>query len=84
MPSGVRAGSRASATVTIVDDDGATTGQTIWISAGRDAFIAGLDDVVFDLTLAEASDQAIAVDVRLTQEQPFLNTGDLTQRVDFR
>ena len=28
LPSGVRAGSRASATVTIADDDGATTGQT--------------------------------------------------------
>ena len=49
LPSGVRAGSRASATVTIADDDGATTGQTISISAGRDACIAGLDDVVFDL-----------------------------------
>ena len=83
LPSGVRAGSRASATVTIADDDEATTGQTISISAGRDAYIAGLDDVVFDLTLAEASDRAIAVDVRLTQEQLFLNTGDLTQRVDF-
>ena len=82
LPSGVRAGSRASATVTIADDDGATTGQTISISAGRDAYIAGLDDVVFNLTLAEASDQAIAVNVRLTQEQPFLNSDDLTQRVE--
>ncbi len=82
LPSGVRAGSRASATVTIVDDDGADTGQTIWISAGRDACIAGLDDVVLNLTLAEASDHAIAVNVRLTQEQPFLNSDDLRQRVE--
>ncbi len=83
LPSGVRAGSRASATVTIVDDDGADMGQTIWISAGRDACIAGLDDVVLNLTLAEASDHAIAVNVRLTQEQPFLNPADLAQSVEF-
>ena len=83
LPPGVRAGSHASATVTIADNDGAATGQTVTISAGRDAYIAALDDVIFNLTLAEASDEAVTVNVRLTQEQPFLNPADLTQRVEF-
>ena len=83
LPAGIRAGSLATATVTIADDDGAATGQTVTISAGRDAYIAMLDDVVFNLTLAEASDQAIVVNVKLTQDQSFLNTDDLTQRVEF-
>ena len=83
LPAGIRAGSQAAATVTIADDDGAATGQTVTISAGRDAYIAVLDDVVFNLTLAEASDQAIVVNVKLTQEQSFLNTDDLTQSVEF-
>ena len=83
LPAGIRAGSQATATVTIADDDGAATGQTVTIRAGRDAYIAVLDDVVFNLTLAEASDQAIVVNVKLTQEQSFLNTDDLTQSVEF-
>ena len=83
LPAGIRAGSQATATVTIADDDGAATGQTVTISVGRDAYIAVLDDVVFNLTLAEASDQAITVNVQLTQEQSFLNTEDLTQSVEF-
>ena len=66
LPPGVRAGSHASATVTIADNDGAVTGQTVTISAGRDAYIAALDDVIFNLTLAEASDEAVTVNVRLT------------------
>ena len=83
LPPGVIAGSHASATVTIADNDGAATGQTVTISAGRDAYSAALDDVIFNLTLAEASDEAVTVNVRLTQEQPFLNPADLTQRVEF-
>ena len=83
LPPGVIAGSHTSATVTIADNDGAATGQTVTISAGRDAYIAALDDVIFNLTLAEASDEAVTVNVRLTQEQPFLNPADLTPRVEF-
>ena len=83
LPSGVRAGGQASASVSIADNDGATTGQTVTIRAGREACIATLDDVIFNLTLAEAMDQAIEVNVRLAQEQPFLDSGDLTQRVEF-
>ena len=69
--------------MTIADNDGAATGQTVTMRAGRDAYIAALDDVIFNLTLAEASDEAVTVNVRLTQEQPFMNPADLTQRVEF-
>ena len=83
LPSGVAAGSPASVFVSIADNDGGATGQTVTIRAGRSAYLAELDDVIFNLTLAEASDQAMAVNVRLTQEQPFLDPADLTQRVEF-
>ena len=81
---GVLAGSVAAATVAIADDDGAATGQTVTISAGREAYIAALDDVIFNLTLAEASPEAITVNVRLEQEQAFVSPDLLTQRVEFR
>ena len=83
LPPGVRAGSQASAVVSIADDDGAATGQTVAISRSREACTAGVDDVIFELTLAEASDRAVAVDVRLAQERPFLNPADLAQSVEF-
>ena len=83
LPWGVGAGSPASATVSIADNDGAVTGQTVTISAGREAYIAALDDVIFNLTLAEASDEALTVNVRLEQEQPFLDAADLTRHVEF-
>ena len=83
LPPGFRAGARSSVTVAIADDDGEATGQTVTIGPGRDSYIAGLDDIVFDLTLAEAADRAIRVNVRLTQDQPFLNAGSLLQQAEF-
>ena len=83
LPPGVGAGSPASATVTIADNDGAVTGQTVTISAARDAYIAAVDDVVFNLTVAEASEEGLAVNVSLAQEQPHLDAANLTRRVDF-
>ncbi len=83
LPSGVRAGDRSSVSVAIADDDGDATGQTVTIRPGRDAYIAGLDDIVFNLTLAEAADRAIRVNLRLTQDQPFLDSADLLQQVEF-
>ncbi len=83
LPSGVGVGSQASATVNIADNDGAVTGQTVTIRAGREAYIAALDDVIFNLTLAEASDEALTANVRLAQEQPFLDAADLTRHVEF-
>ena len=83
LPSGIRAGAQSSVIVAIADDDGDATGQTVTIGPGRDAYIAGLDDIVFNLTLAEAADQAIPVNVRLTQDQPFVDAGNLMQRVEF-
>ena len=83
LPPGVRAGARSVVVVAIADNDGEATGQTVAIRPGRDAYIAGLDDIVFNLTLAEAADRAIRVNVRLTQDQPFLNAGSLLQQVEF-
>ena len=83
LPSGVRAGDQSSVIVSIADDDGEATGQTVTVRPGRDAYIARLDDIVFNLTLAEATDQAIPVTVRLTQDQPFLDAARLSQRVEF-
>ena len=83
LPSGVRADDQAGVTVSIADDDGEATGQTVTIGPGRDAYIAGLDDIVFNLTLAEAADQAIPVTVKLTQDQPFVDASRLSQRVEF-
>ena len=84
LPSGVRAGVQATVTVSIADDDGEATGQTVTIRPGRDAYIAGLDDIVFNLTLAEATNWEIAVNVRISQDQPFLDAADLMKRVEFR
>lgn len=84
LPPGVLAGTLAAATVAIADDDGAATGQTVTISVGREAYIAALDDVIFNLTLAEPSDEAFTVNVRLTQNQAFLSAELLTQQVEFR
>ena len=83
LPPGVRAGARSGVVVAIADNDGEATGQTVTIRPGRDAYIAGLDDIVFNLTLAEAADRAIRVNVRLTQDQPFLNAGSLLQQAEF-
>ena len=83
LPSGVRAGAQTSVIVAIADNDGEATGQTVTIRPGRDAYIAGLDNIVFNLTLAEAADRAIPVNVRLTQDQPFVDAADLLQQVEF-
>ena len=83
LPPGVRAGDRSSVVVAIADDDGEATGQIVTVRPGRDAYIAGLDDIVFNLTLAEAADRAIPVNVRLTQDRPFLDASDLLQQVEF-
>ena len=83
LPPGVRAGERSSVVVAIADDDGQATGQTVTLRPGRDAYIAGLDDVVFNLSLAEAADRAIRVNVRLTQDRPFLDARDLLRHVEF-
>ncbi len=83
LPPGIRAGPRSSLSVVIADDDGAAAGQTVTIRPGREAFIAGLDDIVFNLTLAEAADRAIRVELRLTQDRPFLDSGDLRRQVAF-
>ena len=83
LPPGVLAGNLAAATVAIADNDGAPTGQTVTISAGREAYIAALDDVIFNLTLAEESPDPITINVELAQEQAFLGAGLLTRRVEF-
>ena len=83
LPPGIRAGPRSSVSVAIADDDGAAAGQTVTIRRGRAAYIAGLDDIVFNLTLAEAADRAIRVELRLTQDRPFLDSGDLRRQVAF-
>ena len=83
LPSGVRAGAQTSVIVAIADNDGEATGQTVTIGSGRAAYIAGLDDIVFNLRLAEAADRAIPVNVRLTQDQPFVDATRLSQRVEF-
>ena len=83
LPLGVRAGERSSAVVAIADDDGQATGQTVTVRPGRDAFVAGLDDIVFNLSLAEAADRPVRVNVRLTQDRPFLDARDLLRQVEF-
>ena len=83
LPTGIRAGAGSSVVVAISDDDGDVTAQSVTIRQGRNVYIAGLDDIVFNLTLAEPADRATRVNVRLTQDQPFLDTADLLQHGDF-
>ena len=83
LPPGIRAGPRSSVSVAIADDDGEAAQQTVTVRPGREAYIAGLDDIVFNLTLTEAADRAIRVELRLTQDRPFLDPGDLRRQVEF-
>ena len=82
LPSGIAAGAGSSVVVAIADDDGIAPG-TVTIRPGRDVYIAGLDDIVFNLTRAEPTDRAVRVNVRLTQDQPFLDAAGLLRQVDF-
>ena len=83
LPPGIRAGPVSSIAVAIADNDGDAAGQTVTVRPGRDAYIAGLDDIVFNLTLAEPADRAVRVNARLTQDRPFLDPGDLLRQVGF-
>ena len=83
LPAGVAAGRQATTTVTIADDDGVPVGQTVTVAAGRETYTAAMDDVVFNLALAEAPPGPVTVAVRLTQDRDFLDRSDLEQSVTF-
>ena len=83
LPAGVTTGRQATATVTIADDDGEPVGQTVTVVAGRETYTSAMDDVVFNLALAEAAPGPVTVAVRLTQDRDFLNRSDLERSVTF-
>ena len=83
LPAGVTDGSQTTAMVTIADDDGPATGHTVTVAADREAYSAGTDDVLFNLTLAEPAPQPVTVTVRLSQDQPFLDRADLERSITF-
>ena len=82
LPRGVAPGERTTAAVTLADNDGDAAGRTVTIRAQRNLFITALDDVIFNLSLAEAPDEAVSVAVRLTQDRAFLPPGGLERRVE--
>ena len=59
------------------------TVATVTIAAEREAYILGLDDVAFVLTRSGATDGELAVGVKLSQTQGFLDASSLMQTVTF-
>ena len=61
----------------------AQTPATVTIAAEREAYVFGLDDAAFVLTRSGATDGELAVGVKLTQTQNFLDASSLIQTVTF-
>ena len=61
----------------------AQTPAAVGIAAEREAYVFGLDDVAFVLTRSGATDGELAVGVKLTQTQNFLDASSLMQTVTF-
>ena len=67
----------------LADPAAAQTPATVTIAAEREAYVLGLDDVAFVLTRSGTTDGELAVGVKLTQTQNFLDASSLMQTVTF-
>ena len=71
LPPGVTAGTDATTTVTIIDDD--DTFAEITIEASRSEYVAGLGSLTFTLSRTGDTSAALDVTIGFIQEQPWLS-----------